>query len=220
VRAAAAASPLTATLMVAGVGVVTTWLVHTSVDWIHLMPGITGIALVMVAPLAMNRRPAEAVVRAPSRSGRFALRPVALAGAGLAGLVLVLAAASLSRQGLADYFRNRASDALAARPADALRQANQSLRLDSENPRTYYIKAAALARFNAADAARTTLRQALSKEPDDFVTWTLLGDLAVRMGDFAEAKRNYSHASALNPRDASLAALAKDPRQALQMGSP
>jgi cytochrome c-type biogenesis protein CcmH/NrfG len=219
-RTAASASPLSATLMVAGVGVVTSWLVHTSVDWIHLMPGITGIALVMVAPLAMNRRPAEAVVQAPVRSGRFALRPVAVAGAGLAGLALVLGASSLSRQGLADVFRNRADDALAARPADAIKEANRSLRLDAENPRTYYIKAAALARFNAAGAARKTLRQALSKEPDDFVTWTLLGDLAVRTGDFADAKRNYSHASALNPQDASLRLFAKDPRQALQRSSP
>ena len=219
-RTAASASPLSATLMVAGVGVVTSWLVHTSVDWIHLMPGITGIALVMVAPLAMNRRPAEAVVRAPARSGRFALRPVAVAGAGLAGLALVLGASSLSRQGLADVFRNRADDALAARPADAIKEANRSLRLDAENPRTYYIKAAALARFNAADAARQTLLRGASKEPDNFVTWTLLGDLAVRMGHFGEAQRNYRRASALNPQDASLRQLARDPKSALQGTTP
>ncbi len=213
-RPAAAASPLTASLMVAGVGVVTTWLVHTSVDWIHLMPGITGIALVMVAVLAMNRRPAEAVVRAPARSAPFGLRPVALAGAGLAGLAIVVGAASLSRQGLADVFRNRAEDALAARPADAITEANRSLRLDAENPRTYYVKAAALARFNQAEAARQTLLRAASKEPDNFVTWTLLGDLAVRRGRFDEAKRNYERAFALNREDASLKALAADPRTA------
>jgi hypothetical protein len=213
-RAAAAASPLSATLMVASVGVVTTWFVHTSVDWIHLMPGITGIALVMVAVMAMNRQPAEAVVRVPARSGRLAVRPVALAGAALAGLALVVGAASLSRQGLADVFRNRADDALAARPAAAITEANRSLRLDAENPRTYYIKAAALARFNEADAARQTLLVAASKEPDNFVTWTLLGDLAVRRGRFDEAKRNYERAFALNREDASLKALAADPRTA------
>jgi O-antigen ligase len=219
-RAAASASPLSATLMVAGVGVVTSWLVHTSVDWIHLMPGITGIALVMIAPLALNRRPAEAVVRAPARTGRFALRPVAVAGAGLAGLALVVGASSLSRQGLADVFRNRADDALAARPADAIKEANRSLRLDAENPRTYYIKAAALARFNAAEAARQTLVRAASKEPDNFVTWTLLGDLAVRRGRLAEAQRNYRRASALNPQDLTLRQLAKDPKSALQGTTP
>ena len=42
-------------------------------------------------------------------------------------------------------------------PLQAIREANRSLRLDSENPDTYYVKAAALARFNQADAARDTL---------------------------------------------------------------
>jgi UDP-GlcNAc:undecaprenyl-phosphate GlcNAc-1-phosphate transferase len=219
-RSAAAASPLAATLMIGGVGVVTTWLVHTSVDWIHLMPGLTGIALAMAAVLAINRRPAEVVARTPARDGRLALRPAALASATLAGLALVVGAASLGRQGLADFFRTRAEDALAKRPADAIEEANRSLRLDAENPSTYYVKAAALARFNEADASRRTLLEALSKEPDDFVTWTLLGDLAVRRGRFDEAKRNYSRASALNPVDAALRELARDPRSALPGANP
>lgn len=220
-RATAAASPLGLTLMVAGVGVVTTWLVHTSVDWIHLMPGLTGIALVMAAVLMVNRAPATAKAPAAARAqGRLALRPVALASAGLAGLVLVVATASLSRQGLADLFRTRAENALATTPATAITEADRSLRLDVENPRTYYIKAAALARFNEAEAARRTLLQALAKEPDDFVTWTLLGDLAVRRERFAEAQRNYARASALNPFDASLRELAKNPRAALANAGP
>ncbi|MEY2534908.1 MAG: UDP-GlcNAc:undecaprenyl-phosphate/decaprenyl-phosphate GlcNAc-phosphate transferase, partial [bacterium] len=60
IRAAAARSPLSATLMVAGVGVITAWLVHTSVDWLHLMPGVTAIPLAMLAVMALQRRPAEA----------------------------------------------------------------------------------------------------------------------------------------------------------------
>ena len=219
-RSAAAASPLGATLMIGGVGVVTAWLVQTSVDWIHLMPGLTGIALAMAAVLALNRAPAEAVSRAPERTGRLALRPAALASATLAGLALVVGAASLSRQGLADFFRHRADAALADHPAEAIKEANRSLRLDAENPSTYYIKAAALARFDEADASRSTLVEALRKEPDDFVTWTLMGDLAVRRGRFEEAKRNYSRASALNPVDASLRRLAADPRSALPAETP
>jgi UDP-N-acetylmuramyl pentapeptide phosphotransferase/UDP-N-acetylglucosamine-1-phosphate transferase len=221
-RETAAASPLGAGLMVAGVGAVTAWLVHTSVDWIHLMPGVTGIALVMAAVLVLNRRPAPAISHAPVRSGRLAARPVALASAGLAGLALVVGAASLSRQGLADFFRDRADAALAAHPAVAIREADRSLRLDAENPRTYYVKAAALARFDQAEAARQTLLRALSKEPDDFVTWTLLGDLAVRRGraHFDEARRNYARASALNPVDRSLRDLARNPLRALSDENP
>jgi UDP-GlcNAc:undecaprenyl-phosphate/decaprenyl-phosphate GlcNAc-1-phosphate transferase len=219
-RAAARRSALSATLMVGAVGVVSTWLAQTSVDWLHLMPGVTGIALVMVSVLALNRGPAHGMVLGLTPRGRFAVRPAMLAAAVLAGVALVVSAASLSRQGLADVFRHRADDALAARPADAIREADRSLRLDSESPRTYYVKAAALARFNEAEAARRTLLQAASKEPDNFVTWTLLGDLAVRRGRFGEAKRNYVRASALNPRDPGLARLALDPHEALRGASP
>jgi tetratricopeptide (TPR) repeat protein len=159
------------------------------------------------------------VPQAPGRL-RFATRPAVIAGAAVAALALVAAGGSLSRQGLADYFQHRAENALAGDPLKAIREANRSLRLDAENPRTYYVKAAALARFNQGDAARAVLRQALAKEPDDFVTWTLLGDLAVRQGNLAEAKRNYQRAAALNPRDASIRALARDPRQALPGATP
>jgi hypothetical protein len=216
-RSAAARSPFTASVMVAAVGAFTTWLIHTSVDWVHLMPGITAVALALGAVMLRDRDDGDVAspVVVPGAAAR-ALQPRMVVGAVLAAFALVLAAGSLSRQGLADYFGDRASDALADRPLDAIRQANQSLRLDRENSRVYYIKAAALARYDAADASRRTLLQALAKEPDNFVTWTLLGDLAVRVGDFADAKRNYAHALALNPRDATLQRLAKDPHRAVQ----
>jgi tetratricopeptide (TPR) repeat protein len=174
----------------------------------------------MLAVLALQRRPAEAAVPSRVHSGRLALRPAALVAAALAGLALVVSAASLSRQGLAAIFRERADSALAERPADAIREANRSLRLDAENPRTYYVKAAALARFDQAEPARQTLLQALEREPDEFVTWTLLGDLAVRRGQFEEASRNYRRASALNPFDSTLRELARDPQGALGGSGP
>jgi hypothetical protein len=120
------------------------------------------------------------------------------------------------------FLDDRADAALAAHPAVAIREADRSLRLDAENPRTYYVKAAALARFDQAEAARQTLLRALSKEPDDFVTWTLLGDLAVRRGraHFDEARRNYARASALNPVDRSLRDLARNPLRALSDENP
>jgi cytochrome c-type biogenesis protein CcmH/NrfG len=181
------------------------------------MPGITAVALALGAVMLRDRDDGDVASRVvvPGAATR-ALQPRVVVGAVLAAFALVLAAGSLSRQGLADYFGDRASDALAERPLDAIRQANQSLRLDTENTRAYYIKAAALARYDAADASRRTLLQALAKEPDNFVTWTLLGDLAVRMGNFADAKRNYAHALTLNPRDPTLQQLAKDPHRALQ----
>ena len=46
------------------------------------------------------------------------------------------------------------------------------------------------------------------------MTWTLLGDLAVRRGRFDAAQRNYERAVALNPGDPGLRALARNPRKA------
>jgi cytochrome c-type biogenesis protein CcmH/NrfG len=48
------------------------------------------------------------------------------------------------------------------------------------------------------------LREAARREPRNFVTWALLGDLAVRSGNMAVAKQNYRRALALNPRDVGL----------------
>ncbi len=206
---AARSSPTRGLLAVAGVGAVVSWTVHTSVDWIHLLPGVTGLALVAAVLLARAGDPAEA----PANSvGARRARPVVVA---VIGLGLALACVSLSRQGLAEHFRSSAQDALAARPADALRDADRSLRLDPEAVESYYVKAAALARFNEPAAARAALQEAVRREPRRFVTWALLGDLAVRTDDFRAARDAYGRAHALNPLDPNLRALAEDPRAAL-----
>jgi tetratricopeptide (TPR) repeat protein len=172
--------------------------VHTSVDWLHLLPGVTAFALVACAVLLRNRAP----VRAPSPV-RMA-RGRRLAPVALIALALIVAGASLSRQYLSERFRSEGQDALVERPEEALRQADRSLRLDPEAVESYYLKAAALARFDQAGAARDALREAARREPRNFVTWALLGDLAVRSGNMAVAKQNYRRALALNPRDVGL----------------
>jgi Flp pilus assembly protein TadD len=98
----------------------------------------------------------------------------------------------------------------------AIAKADDSLALDDEALATYYVKAAAYARLDDYGRARATLLEATRREPHDFVTWGLLGDLAVRRGEMAQARRAYGRASRLNPRSAPLAALARDPRSALQ----
>jgi tetratricopeptide (TPR) repeat protein len=123
---------------------------------------------------------------------------------------------SLSRQALAEYFRFSAQDSLASRPADALRDADRSLRLDPEAVQSYYVKAAALARFNQPDAARRALEEAGRHEPQRFVTWALLGDLAVRTGELDRARMMYERALSLNPRDPTLRQLAADPASATE----
>jgi len=205
VLAAGRGSPGARTVAVACVGIGVAWLVHTSVDWIHLLPGVTAIAI--VAAICLVRPPEHAVTQ--PRHARLRWLPAL----GVA-VAVTLAAVSLSRQALAGHFVDAARAALGREPATALREADRALRLDPESMGAYYAKAAALARFNEADAAKAALREAALREPGEYVTWALLGDLAVRTGRLDEASRLYRRALALNPRDPSLIAHARDPRSA------
>ncbi len=185
----------------------------------HLLPGLTAIALAAAAVVVRPRSERE-----PSRPGAPSLRfqrvfesgPVLALGAAAIMATLVVAGASLSRQGLADYYGSRAQSELAVHPAAAIVDANRSLDIDSDAVATYYIKAAALARFDQAAAAAATLRQALAHEPESFVTWALLGDVAVRERRLSMAQRDYARAHRLNPRDATLTELSRDPGSALR----
>ena len=209
-----------APVVVAGLGVVVAWLVHTSVDWMHLLPGVTLVALLGAAVLL---RPVEAPhVRAddaddeePVRGGARPTR-ARLATAVAVGVVITVAALSLSRQGLSERYTERAQAALAGDPERAIVEANRALRLDREAIAAYYAKAAALARFGEGDGARAVLLDAARREPRNFVTWALLGDLSVRQGDLDAAQRSYRRASQLNPRDTGLATLAANPQAAGQ----
>jgi UDP-GlcNAc:undecaprenyl-phosphate GlcNAc-1-phosphate transferase len=185
-------------LAVAGVGCAVTWLVDASVDWMHLLPGVTGVALCAAIGLLRGTSetrpvlPAVAAVRRP------------LTAVILITVALTLTGVSLSRQWFAEMFQSRAQAALATRPDEALRQADRALRLDPEAVRSYWVKSAALARFGEAEAAQAALREAARREPGNYVTWALLGDLALRLEQPALARSHYRRALSLNPRDADL----------------
>ena len=205
-RSAHARSPV----VVASLGDLTAWFVHTSVDWIHLLPGVTGIALIATAVLL---RPGDD--RAAPGASRLTLQLPRLARIGPAvaiGVAMAIAALSLSRQGLSELYVGRAQSALAERPAGALSEANRALRLDRESIPAYYAKAAAIARSGDGESAHAVLFEAVRREPREFVTWTLLGDLAVRRDNPAQARRYYRRAAQLNPRNPELAELASGPR--------
>jgi hypothetical protein len=230
-RAPAARSPLVRPLTVGALGALSAWLVQTSVDWMHLLPGLTAIALVGAAVLVRpqptpatgaavpaQRRSAStaAGLERPGVQRALASGPALALGASAVVVMLVIAGASLSRQGLADLYRERAQQELAAHPAAALADANRSLGFDADAVETYYVKAAALARFDRAAAAEAALRQALEHEPENFVTWALLGDIAVREHQLRTAGHDYVRAHQLNPRDPTLTELSADPAAALR----
>jgi UDP-GlcNAc:undecaprenyl-phosphate/decaprenyl-phosphate GlcNAc-1-phosphate transferase len=216
-RAAARSSPLSRALLVGGLGMFTAWLVQASVDWMALLPGLTAIALTAAATLVWPRgAPQSKLVdeRAPSRA--LAGAPALAAGASALIIALIVAGASLSRQGLADVYRSRAQGEIASNPLAALSDADRSLEIDASSMQSYYLKAAALARFDQGRAAEAALNAALRREPGNFVTWVLLGDIEVRRHELAAASRHYRRAHRLNPRDGDIAQLARAPSGLLQ----
>ena len=184
-------------LAVAAGGAFLVWLLHTSVDWLHLIPGVTGLALAFAAVLVGPwRRPA-------AERATTARRVVVLASTA----VIVLGAVLVGRAAMAESYRSDARDLVAASPVQAIAKADDSLALDDEALDTYYVKAAAYARLDQYQRARSTLLEATRREPHDFVTWGLLGDLAVRRGAMGQASVAYGEAARLNPRSAALAEL-------------
>jgi UDP-N-acetylmuramyl pentapeptide phosphotransferase/UDP-N-acetylglucosamine-1-phosphate transferase/O-antigen ligase len=221
-RRAARTSPAARTVMVAATGAALAWLVDTSGDWMHLLPGVAGVAIIAAAILCQGGEHYQATeenpgtvdgVRANSGQRSFGT----LAAAGLIAFVLAAAGASLLRAGLVRIYLDDARAELAAHPADAIVDAGRALRLDGANLDAYYVKAAGQARFDEAAASRTTLLSAAREDPQNFVTWSLLGDLEVRLHDFRAAEAFYRHAHALDPNDPTIASLAADPASALRV---
>jgi hypothetical protein len=183
-------------LAVAAGGAVCVWLAQTSVDWLHLIPGLTGVALcavaALVAPSVREWRPASV------RAGRVT--------AAAAVLVVAVAAVLVAGPLLADRLVASGRDRLPEDPQGAIERAEDALAADDESIAAYQLKAAALAREGDYEGAREALREATRREPSDYVNWALLGDLAVRRGDDEAARRAYARAAELNPRELGLKA--------------
>jgi UDP-GlcNAc:undecaprenyl-phosphate/decaprenyl-phosphate GlcNAc-1-phosphate transferase len=198
------------TTMVAATGVAIVWLIDASGDWMQLLPGVSAIAIVAIAVL--SRQPhADRAAGMASASGR----PLSLLAGAAIVILLAVAGASLLRSGLSIRYVDDARAELATNPAAAIADAGRAVKLDGADLDAYYLRAAGYARFDRATAARETLLDAAAQDPNNFVTWTLLGDLEVRLRDFAQAKRYYTRAHALDPSDPSLTALSANPRSAL-----
>jgi len=187
---------------VAAGGAFVAWLAHTSVDWLHNIPGVTGIALcaaaALVSPWALR----------PSRAPMSARITIVA----LVGVLAVMAADSVGRLAYAEKDRIDARDSLRSDPVEALRLANRSLALNDESVPALYVKGAAYARLGRYRESRAALLEAAKVEPRDHLTWALLGDLSARRGKFRQAREYYRRSLALDPRNPFVRALARDPR--------
>jgi hypothetical protein len=196
-------------LTVAALGIFVVWLAQTSVDWLHLIPGLTGIALGAAAILLRSLRPQQ-----DRTADLFPIpTPAVVAAVALAVVAIVF----IGRPTLAQHLRSEAQDEVTASPLQALNKVEESLSLNPDSMQAYYTKASALARLNAYVPARTALLEAIDREPHNYVNWALLGDLTTRRGDIPTAMRAYRRASILNPRDTELRLLATRPALVRQL---
>jgi tetratricopeptide (TPR) repeat protein len=184
----------------AALGVFMVWLTQTNLDWIHNLPGVTGMALVAAAVLL-----APGGTRTRGAEERFGRRPAAgIVLTGLALIAIALAASGVGRQYLSEHYRAEAEDSLSRSPDDALQAAQRSFDLGAPPVGDYYIAAAAYARLGSYRDARAALRAAAARERPNPVPWLLLGDLEMRRGSGPAALRAYRRSKALNPLDPAL----------------
>jgi hypothetical protein len=187
--------PLARTLAVAAGGIFAGWLIQTSVDWMHLIPGLTAIALAGAASLLVrsDERPVALVGRA--RITLIAISAViAVAGAvAIAPRVLSLHAQAVAETDLAH-----------GRPRAAIADATTALNYDGASVQAFILRAAGFARLHDFPAALANLRLAISTEPRNWAIWALLGDLFTRRGEWARAHAAYEHALSLDPREPAL----------------
>jgi O-antigen ligase len=199
-------SPTRRVAAVAAGGAFTAWFMHTSLDWLHNIPGVTGVAICAAAALVApwSRR---------SRGiGLTTARLVAVAGVAVA---VIVAADVTGRISYADHLRIQSRNELRSDPLAALRDSNRALALNDESLPALYVKSAAYARLDRYRRSRAAMREAAALEPHNPLPWALLGDLAARRHDFRAARSYYRRSSELDPKSELIRSLARHPREAL-----
>jgi O-antigen ligase len=194
-------APTEMAIVIGAAGTFLLWLLHTSVDWLHLLPGVTGAALACAAVLVTAGARPSTTPRRPE----VAVRPLLFAGA-------LIAVASLGVLVLADRYRTTARDAVRSDPLGALDRGRDSFELNNHSVPTLFTIAAAQARLNRYANARSTLERAEELEPHNWVAPALLGDLEMRRRNFRVAAASYARAARLNPRSSELKKLRRTAR--------
>jgi tetratricopeptide (TPR) repeat protein len=197
-------------LLVGSGGAFMVWFAHTSIDWLHILPGITAIALICAALLLVTPEGRSQAEDWFDRAGMIRT------GLLLVSVVLIaLLAMSTGRQYAGERYRKAGQEVLAEDPQSALEKADTALDLNSGDMRAYYLKAAAYARLDDYESTQATLLEAARHEPSNSAPWALLGDATIRSGDVERARAYYEEGLERNPRDPQLQDLVEDPHRAL-----
>jgi O-Antigen ligase len=176
-------------------------------DWLWLIPTVTGLGLLSLALAAVPRGRAGDKPE-PLQLPWFRDRERLVARDGIAAL-LAAAAISVIFLYLGDLYIRKARDEQGRSASAQLSAARKAADFNPVSVIPLYLEASALEAEGNRDEAVTKLQDALKKEPESFVTLTLLGDIEVRASSFAAAADYYRRASDLNPRDVGLQQLAQ-----------
>ncbi|HEY7121932.1 MAG TPA: O-antigen ligase family protein, partial [Solirubrobacterales bacterium] len=166
-------------------------------DWLWLIPTVTGLGVLSLALAAVPRGRAEDK-RPPLQLPWFKERERLVARIGIAAL-LSATAISVIFLYLGDLYIRKARDEQGVSASSQLSAARTAAKFNPVSVIPLYLQASALEAEGNRDEARAKLQDALDKEPQNFVTLTLLGDFEVRASQFAAAADYYQRASDLNP---------------------
>ena len=170
---------------------------QSAVDWIWLIPGVTGLAF-LCGGLGL------AALRAPGAE-RSEGHPILRRAAAALAVVAALGVTSVYLSDV-DVRRARVDGVASVDRLDSARRA-ETLNPWAITPR--YLQAGALEELGRPGDARDELLGALELEPANFVTLGLLGDFALRQGNRMAARTWYSRALRLNPIDIGLRELVR-----------
>ena len=205
----AATDPVARTVAVSAGGMFAVWLMQTSVDWMHLIPALTAIALAAAVALAIRPERESAALTHRAHAAIVASAAV-IAVAGIVTIgprVLSLDAQASAQHALA---RGKARTAVA--------DATTALEYDPRSVQALVLRSAGFARLHAFSRSRADLERALRLEPQNWTTWALLGDLLTRHGDRRAARSAYARAAALDPVDRAVFLAASEPARSSPRG--
>jgi hypothetical protein len=125
--------PTSRLVAVTGGGMFFAWFVHTSIDWLHAIPGVTAMALAGAATLVCRWRSRPSTPVGERRERRFMPRPrLRAAVVVLSGVAILFGAVEVGRLTLANHYRSRAQDLVSSDPRAAVREADKSLSLNED----------------------------------------------------------------------------------------
>ena len=173
-------------------------LAHSFTEWLWLLPAVMGLGILLIGLAVVALTGAT-----PPDSRLTTAERVAYVA------VLIVVSVSISLQYLSDVRMRSAREQAAVSPARQLSEARAAADLNPWSVTPVYLQASAQESLGRRSEARADLLEAVDLEPENFVTYALLGDLERRAGRHRVAQRYYRRALALNPRDTGLQRLAR-----------